>query len=178
MPTKLHKLAIAWDIFERTILSALVVGMVLLSGLQIVLRNVFQTGIAWVEPVLGASVLWITMLGALAATGSAKHIKIDLVSHFFAHRISLYVAATMNLFASVVCGYLLVAGIRYVRIQREMAVLSSLRTSTWILYFIVPLCFGLMTFRFVLQAVVRVVEARTGLNPPPHSREPTNQEGA
>ncbi|MBU1693255.1 MAG: TRAP transporter small permease subunit, partial [Verrucomicrobia bacterium] len=86
MPLKLMRIArrvsdVAAAV-ETAGLALLVSGMVLLAAAQILLRNFFQTGFLWAEPLLGMGLLWLTMLGALAATGARRHIVIDLVGHF------------------------------------------------------------------------------------------------
>ena len=50
--------------------------------------------------------LWLTMLGALAATGDRRHIVIDLVGHFCPPRFRAAAARVTALFAAVVCGLL------------------------------------------------------------------------
>jgi len=151
---RLKKLAAVWDVLEQVLLGLLVGGMVVLSALQIVLRNFFQTGIAWVEPLLGSSVLWITMLGALAATGVRKHIKIDIASAVLPLRPREALLAITHLFAAAVCGLLSFASTRFVIIQREMGGNVLLNVPAWTVYSVMPVVFALIAFRFVLQAVI------------------------
>jgi len=154
---KLQRAARLWDVLEQTLLGILILGMVVLSSLQIVLRNFFGTGIPWIDPVLGASVLWITMFGALAATGACKHIKIDLVSHLVPERPRAYITALTNVFAAVVCGVLVYAGFRYVVFQREMDDIMFLRVPSWTVYTVMPAGFLLVAARFLLQALVALI---------------------
>ena len=51
-----------------------------LAFLQIFLRNVFTTGLAWGDLVLRNLVLWIGFIGATLATREGKHINIDILS--------------------------------------------------------------------------------------------------
>ena len=67
------------DRIENTLIGVLVLAMVLLADAQIVLRNLFDSGIDWADPLLRAMVLWTAMLGALAAARDDKHIGLDLV---------------------------------------------------------------------------------------------------
>ena len=50
------------DRIERALLAVLVTGMVGLSALQILLRNIWHTGLNWAEPLLGMALLFLTLL--------------------------------------------------------------------------------------------------------------------
>ena len=142
----------AWNAIEQSALALLVMGIVVLAAAQIILRNFFKTGLPWSEPVLGLSLLWLTLLGALAATGAGRHISIDLASHLFPPRARRAAAALVNLFAAVVCGFLAHAAIRFCAFQREMATPGALGVPAWKLYLVAPVCFALMALRFAAKA--------------------------
>ncbi|HJT99326.1 MAG TPA: TRAP transporter small permease subunit, partial [Rhodanobacteraceae bacterium] len=88
---------------ETTLIATLVLAMVLLAGAQIVLRNLFETGFAWADPLLRAMVLWAAMLGALAAARDDKHIGLDLLTHFLHGRTRRIVRAIALVFAAGIC---------------------------------------------------------------------------
>jgi TRAP-type C4-dicarboxylate transport system permease small subunit len=149
---RLSRLAAGWRAGEQVLLAVLVVGMVFVSALQIVLRNFFSSGIRWAEPMLGASLLWMTMLGALAATSGDRHITMDVVAQFLPPRGRAGVQALTSLFAAAVCGGLAAAGWRYVALQREMGGMALPSVPQWTIYVVVPVCFALMSLRFALHA--------------------------
>lgn len=161
LPGKLKKAADTWARIEQALLAVLVSGMVLLSALQIILRNFFRGGLLWAEPILGGSLLWITMLGALAATGRVKHITVDLVAHLLPPRPRRAVLAVTSLFAAAVCSFLVPASIRFVSLQKEMGVMATAAIPQWVLYLVVPACFILLAFRFALQAALAASAAVT-----------------
>jgi len=162
LPDRLKKAADLWGTVETTLLAVLVSGMVILSALQIILRDFFHGGILWAEPILGGSLLWMTMLGALAATGRRKHINVDLVSHVLPPRPRDVALAVTNLFAGVVCGFLTVAAVRFVVLQKEMGGMATRAMPQWVVYVIIPVCFALLSFRFVLHSVLAFGRAVTG----------------
>jgi TRAP-type C4-dicarboxylate transport system permease small subunit len=155
---RLERAAALWEGIEQVLLSVLVVGMVAVAALQIVLRNIFHTGLAWGGAALGGAMLWMTMLGALAATGATRHITVDLVSHVLPSHLREVARAVTNLFSSVVSGLLTRAALRYVLLQREMGA-EGMGGSSWTLYVILPVCLALLTFRFALQAVCSAARA-------------------
>ena len=151
------RFACRWvDRIERLILVGLVTGMVVLSAVQILLRNVWHTGLNWAEPLLGMALLWLTMLGALAAAGLGRHLAIDLAAALLPRRASVWVGRATSVFAAVVCGLLAWAAGRYVGFQREMDATVLLGWPIWKYYGIIPVAFWLMVFRFAVRAVVPV----------------------
>jgi len=68
---------------EDALLVTLLTAMILLASTQILLRNFFDSGIVWIDPILRVLVLWLGLIGATVATRANKHIRIDLLSRFF-----------------------------------------------------------------------------------------------
>ena len=162
---RLRRAAAAWDAAERVVLGALAAGMVILAATQIVLRNFFRTGLPWAEPLLNQSLLWLTMLGALAATGQRKHITMDLASHVLPPRAAAAVRAATNLFAAVLCAVLAKAGWHYVAVQREMESGGLLGVPLWVFPAVIPVVFALLAGRFALQTVVAAAGVRRAAPP-------------
>lgn len=142
------------DRVERVVLAVLVTGMVGLAALQILLRNVWHTGLTWAEPLLGMALLWLTMLGALAAAGLGRHLSIDLAAALLPRRWSIGLARATSLFAAVVCGLLAWAAGRYVGFQREMDITMLLGAPIWKHYMVIPVVFWLMAFRFAVRSLI------------------------
>jgi TRAP-type C4-dicarboxylate transport system permease small subunit len=151
--SKFEKVASWWRVVEQTVLAVLVSGMVFLAATQIILRNFFGTGLSWAEPILGVALLWLTMIGALVATGARKHINIDLFSQLLSERRRWLVVVPVDLFAAVICTLLGLAAIRYVGLQQELEPALILNIPLWQYYKIIPVCLFLMSFRFAVQAL-------------------------
>ena len=99
---------------EDGLLYLLVAALLGLSVYQIVLRNVFDSGLYWADPLLRVVVLWLALVGAMIASREGGHIKIDVLSHYMSGRtLSLSKIATA-LFSAIICfiaayyGYLFV----------------------------------------------------------------------
>jgi len=151
------RMAAAWRVFEQTLLAVLVSGMVFLAAVQIILRNFFQMGFNWADPLLGVALLWLTMIGALVATGARKHINMDLVTQLVAKHRRWLAIVPADLFAAVVCALLGMAAVRFVGLQKEMEPAVILNVPLWVYYEIIPVCLFLMSFRFVVQAAYLVM---------------------
>ena len=65
---------------ENLALTLLLTGMLLLAGAQILLRNVGEGGFPWADEALRIMVLWLAMLGGLAASRDNRHIAIDALA--------------------------------------------------------------------------------------------------
>lgn len=155
------RVAIIWrrvcdwlDRFERGLLTLLMTGMVALAATQILLRNMWQTGFQWAEPLLGMGLLWLTMLGALAATGLGRHIAIDLASALLPKKSAGWVGRGIALFAAIACGVLAWAAGRYVGFQRDMATGELLGWPQWKYFMVIPVTFWLMSIRFAGRVVL------------------------
>ncbi|HJT97140.1 MAG TPA: TRAP transporter small permease, partial [Rhodanobacteraceae bacterium] len=131
--------------------AVLVLAMVVLAGAQILLRNLFETGFAWADPLLRAMVLWAAMLGALAAARDDKHIGLDLLTHFL-HGRARRVARTISLlFAAVLCAAMAWHGGRLVALDFDGGQPVG-AIPGWIIELILPVGFALLALRLAWRA--------------------------
>lgn len=138
---------------EDGVLAATVLLMVGLAGLQIVLRTGFDDGITWIEPALRTLVLWIGMLGAVTASRSGQHIRIDLLTRVVprAWRQRLQVAACG--FTVAVCGLIAWHCARFVQLELQYPTIAFADIPTWAVALILPLAFALIGTRYALATV-------------------------
>jgi len=71
---------------EDGLLVLLLVSMIVIASVQILLRNVFDAGFSWGDPLLRIMVLWVGLLGAMIATRNNNHISIDVLSRYLSKR--------------------------------------------------------------------------------------------
>jgi TRAP-type C4-dicarboxylate transport system permease small subunit len=134
---------------EDTILALLVLLLVGLAGTQILLRDLFSTGISWADPVMRDLVLWTGMLGALAAVRDEKHIALDVLQRYLAPSLQKAARVLTQGFAGLVCAAM--SWYTYNMVQLEGATPVG-QIPTWLPEAILPVAFGLMALRFVLRA--------------------------
>jgi len=145
---------------ETALIALLVLAMVLLAGAQILLRNLFDTGFAWADPLLRAMVLWAAMLGALAAARDDKHIGLDLLTHFLHGRTKRIARVIALLFAAAVSAAMAWYGWNLVQVDYGSG--SAIAGMPgWVIEAILPVGFALLAVRLAVRAFM-----------PPHSDAP------
>ncbi len=137
---------------EQTLVVSFLGFMIFIAFLQIVLRNVFSTGLDWADSLLRNLVLWVGFIGATLATKEGKHINIDLVSRWLPSIGKNVVTLITHLFSFLVCCALTYATLKFVRNEIQMGQKAFLDIPIWIPEMILPLTFGLMSYRFGLRS--------------------------
>ena len=140
------------DRIENGLIAVLVLAMVLLAGAQILLRNVFDSGIEWADPLLRALVLWTAMLGALAAARDDKHIGLDLVTHFVHGRAKRVLRLIALLFAAAVSAAMAWHGSRLVMLDYGSGTNAFAHVPSWCVELILPVGFALLALRLAMHA--------------------------
>lgn len=147
---------------ENALLAILLGGLIILAGGQILLRNVFAEGFSWTDPLLRILVLWVGMLGAVAASREDKHISIDIFSRLLQGRALAISRTVVALFTAGVCGLLAWHTFRFVQDEYAWSDVAVAGLPIWVWQSILPLGFGLITWRYILLAISRTTEAVRG----------------
>ena len=142
-----------FDRLEEIFLCLLLTTMIGLACLQILFRSVFNSGFMWADPLLRYLVLWAGLFGAAAATKHGKHITIDVASYLLPEKILPWLRVVLNLFATVVCGFLTYAAILFVSEEASFGGRTLLSIPSWLLNMVFPLAFGLISSRFLIRAI-------------------------
>jgi len=151
---------------EDAFLALLLTGMVLLAALQILLRHGFDAGISWADPMLRVGVLWLGMLGALAATRERRHINVDVMSRLLPTRARAVADALTSLFAAVVSGTVAAHAARFVASELRYGSVAVSGIPAWALEAVLPFAFGMIALRFLLRFVTELAAARSPEPPP------------
>jgi C4-dicarboxylate transporter DctQ subunit len=142
---------------EKILVAAMLSIMILLAFLQIILRNVFSTGISWGDPLVRYLVLWVGFIGAGLATKERKHITIEVFSKWFSGRSQRYLQALSCLVSALICGLLTFAGWTFVQNDARMGGTAFLEIPVWIPEVIIPITFALMALRYGFRAFAEFV---------------------
>jgi TRAP-type C4-dicarboxylate transport system permease small subunit len=153
---------------EDALLSALVLILVGLAGAQILLRDLFATGLSFADPLMRSLVLWTGMLGALAAVRDERHIALDVLPRFLSPRVQRGVRIATFAFAAALCALMAWYSFALVRIDFAGggATAASAAVPPWVAEAILPVAFALMALRFALRACAPPAHAPVLLHDP------------
>jgi C4-dicarboxylate transporter DctQ subunit len=138
---------------ENVALIVLLLSLIGLACAQILLRNVFSMGFPWVDELVRIILLWLAMVGAVAATRDHRQIAIDLLSRFLADHWLRWIDLLTSLFAATVTGALCFYSARFVQQSYEFEDLLLGDWPAWVFQIILPVAFGLMFYRYAVMTV-------------------------
>ena len=144
---------------EGVVLIFLLLVMLFMAFGQVVLRNFFSGGLVWGDILLRHLVLWIGFLGAALATSGERHLNIDILTRYLPERLRRAVAALSNVFAAAVCFFLFRASLTFIgfEIVNKNTVFADI--PSWFAQIIIPIGFGLLTFHFIVRAILDAATA-------------------
>ena len=151
--------------FEDGILTLLLVSMIFLSFAQIVLRNFFETGLIWIDPLVRQMLLWITLVGAMVATREHNHITVDAVfRHIPPGRVKLATIFIGDTFAAIVCALLTYSTFRVFHMEFQDPQGGFIMTGfpLWVSLLTMPAAFGVMTLRFIRFSILSLLQTIRG----------------
>jgi TRAP-type C4-dicarboxylate transport system permease small subunit len=131
-------------------------GLILLGAAQIVLRNFFSIGFAWGDGLARLAVLWLGLLGALAASRDGRHITMGALVRVLPPRLRVVAGVAADLFGAAVSAALAWAAWAFVRDSREFGDTLLGELPAWWFQAIMPVAFALIAWQFVAQAVKRL----------------------
>jgi len=140
-------------LFEDSLLVVLLISMIVLASSQIIMRNMFDSGLVWVDPLLRVMVLWLGLLGATVASRNNKHIRIDLLTHFFSNRVRQVMQIVAGLFTAIVSGLIAWHGARWVLLDFQEGITGFSGLPSWALEIIIPFAFSLISVRYLLYTL-------------------------
>lgn len=143
---------------ENTVLVLLLTAMIVLAVGQIALREIFATGIIWADEFIKLLVLWIAMLGSIAASRDDRHLRIDVLSHLLSEKMISVTRLVVETFAAIICGIVAWNAYRWLQIELEYQDTVLIDFPAWFAHAILPVAFLLMTYRFVLSSIKRAMQ--------------------
>lgn len=146
----------SWVIrFESWLLITSLLVLILLTAVQILLRNLLHTSIFWIDPFSRHLILWITMLGAARAAEQNSLLRIDLFQSWQGRLWKTWIKRVANLTAGIMALLLAWKGKYFLEIMsRDLSL--NLQLITWIL----PAGFGLIGLHLFHSLLRRETDTR------------------
>jgi TRAP-type C4-dicarboxylate transport system permease small subunit len=151
----LYKLDRAGMHAEDALLLIILIGMILLAGTQIFLRNLLDTSLFWGDEMLRLMVLWLAVAGGLAASRLDKHISIAVIDRFLPGKAQLATRVVIDLFTAAICVLFAWHSARFVYSSYEFGDTVMRDVPAWAAQVIMPIGFGLMALRHLILAFTR-----------------------
>jgi TRAP-type C4-dicarboxylate transport system permease small subunit len=145
----------ATRILETWLIVAILGGLIVLGAAQIVLRNFFSIGFAWGDGLTRLAVLWLGLLGALAASRDGRHIAMGAVTRFLPQRLRVFAGVAADWFGAAVSAALAWASWGFVSDSREFGDTLLGDVPAWWLQAVMPVAFAFMAWQFLVQSSKR-----------------------
>jgi TRAP-type C4-dicarboxylate transport system permease small subunit len=143
----------------------LVCSFTLMLGLavaQVLLREIIHMTIPWGDLAARHLVIWVGFFGAYLASRDERHFHIGFLARFLGPRSRPWFNAVSDLFAALICAFLVMAGWTFVNVGLDPTAILFLGIRQTSAALIVPAGFGLMTVQFALRTTQSLVKAIHG----------------
>lgn len=141
---------------ETSLVVAILGSLILFGAAQIVLRNLFSFGFAWGDGLSRIAVLWLALLGGVAASRDGRHITMGAIMRWLPPRAAAVAGVVADLIgAGVSAAFAWYSG-AFVSDSREFGDLLLNDVPAWWLQSIMPAAFALIAVQFLLHGILRV----------------------
>lgn len=135
---------------EDTILVSLLLFMILMAVLQIVMRNLLDSGVLWGDSLVKVLVLWIGLIGAMIASRNNNHISIDVISRYLPLQIKKLADLLTAVFTALICGAMAHFSLGFVILEKKDGFTAFADVPAWICESIIPFAFAIISLRYIL----------------------------
>jgi TRAP-type C4-dicarboxylate transport system permease small subunit len=141
---------------ENLLLAALLAAMLSIAGAQILLRNLGDGGFPWADEALRIMVLWLALLGGVAASRDNRHIAIDALARILPPRWQAAVGALVAALTASICGLIGWHALSFVGDAREFEDKLLGGLPAWWFQSILPVAFLWIAYRYVIWTLKRL----------------------
>ena len=126
--------------------------MVTLTLVQILARNLFESGLPMADAITRHMVLYVAFFGAALAADAQRHIRIDVVSAWLSQEWLDRLSRPLHALACIVCLIMTQAAARFWIDEWQYAAVNERWQALFTL--ILPVGFGLLSLHFLLAAIL------------------------
>ncbi|MCG8371733.1 MAG: TRAP transporter small permease [Proteobacteria bacterium] len=140
---------------ENAALVVLLGTMIAVAVFQIVNRQLLGSlfAIGWADELVKLIVLWLAMVGSVAACRDNKHIRIDLITHVLSGPVVTWAKIAADLFAAGVSAVIGWHAYRLIREETGWGDTIFGDMPLWAFHTIVPLAFLLLGYHFFVRVI-------------------------
>ncbi len=151
--TYISKLLKIIQVIEDSLVVVCLSGILFIAVLQIILRNLFNSGLIWGDSMLSLLVLWLGLAGSIVASRQDKHINIDVLSQYVADKYKVYIKKFTSLFAACICLIISYYSFEFVKMEFYLGEEAFANIPVWFTESIIPFAFFVMSIRYILKAI-------------------------
>jgi len=145
--------------FEDGILIGLLLLMITIAVFQILLRNLFDSGITFGDELIRILVLWISLVGAMVASRNNSHINIDLISRYLPDPVKKFSTVLVGIFTSFICAAMAYFSLDFVMLEKSEGIIAFSGVPAWVCESIIPLAFAVISFRYLVLSFTTLFNA-------------------
>ena len=144
---------------EDGILIGLLLLMITIAVFQIILRNLFDSGMNFGDELIRILVLWISLVGAMVASRNNSHINIDLVSRYLPDPVKRLSTVLVGIFTSFICAAMAYFSLNFVLMEKSEGIIAFSDIPAWACESIIPLTFAVISFRYLVLSFATLFNA-------------------
>ncbi len=141
---------------ENGIILSLLLALIIISVVQILMRNLFGSGILWVEEFIRIAVLWIALVGAMIGSRNNQHIAIDLITHYLPEHYYRHLKTFTNFACGLICLIIAYHSLLFVQMEWEDGGLAFSIVPNWLCVSILPIAFLIIACRYLLSCFCNI----------------------
>ena len=128
--------------------------MIGVAAYQVVLRNLFDSGLIFGDALVRVMVLWVAMFGAMVASRQDQHIRIDLLERLAPTAWANALRRVTAAFTAFVLGVFAWSSGQFVLEEYEYEVIAFAQVPAWVCEAVMPFGAAVMALRYVLHVFV------------------------
>ncbi len=127
----------------------LLLSVLVLSLAQIILRNIYDDGIVWMDALLRAHVLWLALIGAMMAVKENRHIAITFLNSYMNESVRSTVRIIKQSVSAIICFTVSYYSFSYMLLEYEYETIAFWKIPLWLTTSIIPITFLVMGLRYI-----------------------------
>ncbi len=144
-----HKLHRLLNTLETIFLAGLFLSLIIISVLQIIMRNLLDSGLLWADDYMRVVVLWLALIGAMVASRQTEHINIDVLNNKLPEAYLRWINRLTHMFTVSICLTLTWYSIDFVAQEYTYGGMAFSSVPIWICEAVIPFALLIISLRYI-----------------------------